>query len=229
MAKSRQGRRGGSLRRRVGARTPKRTFLVFCEGEKTEPAYLKALKREPAVRDVASVDIRVDDGTSGAVPLTLVEAAAKARRRSSAEDGEIDEVWCVFDVEWPQNHPNLERAVALARESGVRVAVSNPCFELWLALHFEDQNAWLDTAAAIRRCRTLDGTSGKDLDGAAYMPRRADAARRARALYERHRRDGTEFPRDNPSSGMFRFLDAIEEVAERDGDGGAAGAGGTRR
>ena len=210
MARSRHERRSGSLRRQVGVRTPMRTFLVFCEGEKTEPAYLKALKRERSVRDVASVDIRVDEGTSGSVPLTLVEAAAKARARSPAEDGEIDEVWCVFDVEWPQNHPNLKRALVLARESGVRVAVSNPCFELWLALHFEDQTAGLDTAAATRLRRTLDGTSGKDLDGATYMPRRVDAARRARALDERHRGNDTEFPHDNPSSGMFRFLDAIE-------------------
>ena len=115
MAKSRHGqRRGGSLRRDVAVRAPKRTFLVFCEGEKTEPAYLKALKRDPAVRDVASVDIRVDEETSGSVPLTLVEVAAKARARSSGEDGEIDEVWCIFDVEWPQNHPNLARALARA-------------------------------------------------------------------------------------------------------------------
>ena len=156
MAKSRHGqRRGGSLRRDVAVRTPKRTFLVFCEGEKTEPANLKALKRDPAVRDVASVDIRVD--------------------------------------------------------------VSNPCFELWLALHFEDHTAGLDTAAAIRLRRTLDGTSGKDLDGETHMPRRAKAARRARALDERHRGNGTEFPRDNPSSGMFRFLDAIEGGEVRSG------------
>ena len=148
MARSRHERRSGSLRRQVGGRDPKRTFLVFCEGEKTEPAYLKALKREPAVRDVASVDIRVDEGTGGAVPLTLVEAAAEARARSSGEDGEIDEVWCVFDVEWPQNHPNLKRALALARESGVRVAVSNPCFELWLALRLRGSER-----LARHRCR----------------------------------------------------------------------------
>ena len=215
MAKSRQGRRSGSLRRQVGVRDPKRTFLVFCEGEKTEPAYLKALKREPAVRDVASVDIRIDDETSGSVPLTLVEAAAKARARSSGTNGEIDEVGCIFDVEWPQNHPNLDRAIARAREQGVRVAVSNPCFELWLALHFEDQTAWLDTAAATRLRRTLDGTSGKDLGGETYMSRRAAAARRARALDERHRGNDTEFPHDNPSSGMFRFLDAIEDEKTR--------------
>ena len=216
MAKSRHGqRRGGSLRRDVAVRTPNRTFLVFCEGEKTEPAYLKALKRDPAVRDVASVDIRVDEETSGSVPLTLVDAAVKARARSSGADGEIDEVWCIFDVEWPQNHPNLGRALARARESGVRVAVSNPCFELGLALHFEDHTAWLGTAAATRVRRTLDGTSGKGLDGATYMPRRAAAARRARTLEERHRGNETEFPHDNPSSGMFRFLDAIEAEETR--------------
>lgn len=50
----------------------------------------------------------------------------------------------------------------------------------------------------------------KDLDGETYMPRRAGAAHRARALDERHSRNGTEFPRDNPSSGMHRFLAAIE-------------------
>ena len=211
MAKSSHGqRRGGSLRRDVAVRTPKRTFLVFCEGAKTEPAYLKALKRDPAVCDVASVNIRVDEKTSGSVPLTLVEAAAKARAHPSGEDGEIDEVWCIFDVEWPQNHPNLDRALAHARENDVRVAVSNPCFELWLALHFEDQTAWLGTNDATRLRRSRDGSTGKGLDGATYMPRRAAAARRARALDERHRGNETEFPHDNPSSGMFRFLEATE-------------------
>ena len=145
----------------------------------------------------------------------MVEAAAKARARSSGTNGEIDEVWCIFDVEWPQNHPNLDRAIARAREQGVRVAVSNPCFELWLALHFEDQTAWLDTAAATRLRRTLDGTSGKDLGGETYMSRRAAAARRARALDERHRGNDTEFPPRQPVVGDVPFLDAIEDEKTR--------------
>ena len=95
------------------------------------------------------------------------------------------------------------------RERDVRVAVSNPCFELWLALHFEDHTAWLDTAAATRLRRSHDGSKGKGLDGATYMSRRGDAARRARSLGEAHRRNGTGFPHDNPSSGMYRFLEAI--------------------
>ena len=202
--------RGRSLRRGVGARPPRRTFLVFCEGEKTEPAYLKALKRDPAIRDIASVEIRVDEETTGSVPLTLVKAAAEARARSTREEREVDQIWCLFDVEWPKNHPHLREALDLAKAHDVYVAVSNPCFELWLVLHFESQTAWLDTAAATRLRRKCDGSSDKGLDGGAYMPRRADAARRARSLEKRHFGGGTDFPRDNPSSGMYEFLDAIE-------------------
>ena len=199
-----------SLRRTVEQLTPRRTVLVFCEGERTEPEYLKALKREPAVRKVASVDIQISDKTAGSAPLTLVTEAAKARARLSDEEGEVDEVWCLFDVEWPRNHPHLDRALAHARDNDVYVAVSNPCFELWLALHFADQTAWVDTAAAERLRRKHDGSSDKGLDGALYMPRRADAARRARLLEKRHLGDGTDFPHDNPSSGMHRFLRAVE-------------------
>ena len=206
----RRPRKDRSLRRRVAFRTPKRTFLVFCEGTRTEPDYIKALRQEPAVRDLASVDIRVDLHASGAVPLTLVNAAAETRIRTSQEQGEVDEVWCLFDIEWPRNHPDLPEAKARAEESDVRLAISNPCFELWLALHFEDHTAWLDNKAARKLLRDHDGSSGKGLHGASYMPRRADAARRARALTAKHAGDGTEFPDDNPSSGMYLFLEAIE-------------------
>lgn len=76
---------------------------MFCEGTKTEPDYIEALRQEPAVRDLASVAIRIE--ASGAMPLALVNAAAEARVRSSREQGEVDEVWCLFDVEQPKNHP----------------------------------------------------------------------------------------------------------------------------
>ena len=94
--------------------------------------------------------------------------------------------------------------------SDVHLAISNPCFELWLALHFEDHEAWLNNDAAGKLRRKHDRSSGKGLAGSQYMCRRADAARRARALTAKHAGDGREFPKDNPSSGMYRFLEAIE-------------------
>jgi hypothetical protein len=139
---SRRGRRAGTrpLKRRVGTRRPRKTLVIFCEGERTEPEYLDALKRQPSVRDVAAVDLRVETGKGGSVPGTLVAMATEARSRAINEEAEIDEFWCVFGVEWPRNHPGLREAIQQARTNGIKLAISNPCFELWLILHFQDHS-----------------------------------------------------------------------------------------
>lgn len=143
-------------------------------------------------------------------PLALVRAAIKAIERAEEEKTEIDEVWCLFDVEWPDNHPKLHETVALANRKNVQIAVSNPSFELWLALHFRDPPGWLDTRAAERLRKSHDGSTDKGVNGAMYMPRRADAADRALGLAEKHEKEATRSPQNNPSSGMYLFLQAIE-------------------
>jgi RloB-like protein len=136
--------------------------------------------------------------------------AVEARSRAIEEEAEIDEFWCVFDVEWPKNHPGLLEAVQQAHANGIHLAISNPCFELWLILHFQDHTAWLDNNQARRLRRRLDNSTDKGLDAAKYMPFAADAARRAAVLDTRHLKDGTVLPHDNPSSGMHRLLAAVE-------------------
>lgn len=210
---NRKGKGAGvrTLKRKVATRKPRKTLVVFCEGERTEPEYLNALKRKPSVREVAAVDLRVQTGQGGFVPRTLVAMAIESLERATDEDAEIDEFWCVFDVEWPRNHPGLEEAVKQARANGVKLAVSNPCFEVWLILHFQDQGAWLDNNQARRLRRQLDGSNDKGLESARYMPVTAEAGRRAAELERRHLRDGTLFPHDNPSSGMHHLLKAVEQ------------------
>jgi hypothetical protein len=136
--------------------------------------------------------------------------AAEAHSRAIDEEGEIDEFWCVFDVEWPRNHPGLKEAVQRARANDIYLAISNPCFEVWLILHFRDQAAWLDNNGARRLRREFDGSSDKGLDAAKYMPLTAEAAGRAAELDRRHMRNSAVFPHDNPSSGMHRLLTAVE-------------------
>lgn len=46
-----------------------------------------------------------------------------------------DEYWAVFDVD-RQKPTYLDEQAELARERGDRLAGSNPCFELWLLLHW---------------------------------------------------------------------------------------------
>jgi hypothetical protein len=194
--------RAKDLRRQTASRPERKTIVVFCEGEASEPDYINALKRLPAVRGNTSINIEIDPGQG--VPLTLVRRAVER-----SNDDEVDECWCVFDVEWPKNHPNLKQAIRLAAEHNVGLAVSNPCFELWLILHFKDQTAFMNTSDAERKSCKLDGRAGKRIDASRYMEHRHVAAGRAATLAKRHEQNGSSFPNDNPSSKMHDLLAAI--------------------
>ena len=115
----------------------------------------------------------------------------------------------MFDVEWPHTHPGLLEAALVAMKHGIRLAVSNPCFELWLALHFADHDAWLDTDGARRLRRRHDGEADKGLDPALYMPARNVAAARAVKLDRRHAQNDTKMPHNNPSSGMHLLIASV--------------------
>lgn len=177
--------------------------MVFTEGQSSEPDYIKGLKKLAIVQK--NVALKVELCPDHGVPLTLVELAV-----GRARDGEVDECWCLFDVEWPQNHPNLDAALSLARDNGIRVAVSNPCFEIWLILHYKHWSAFKTTDEAESLSRRIDGRSGKSIDPCRYMDRRKTASQRAKSLAERHIGNGTSFPHDNPSSGMYLFLETLE-------------------
>jgi len=207
MARQSQRRTPSPLTRKIATRRPRKTLVVFCEGERTEPLYLEALKKQPNVKDVASVDLRV--ATEHGMPDVLVSAAVKAREKAADEEDEIDEFWCAFDVEWPTNHPRLREAVQQATENDIKLAISNPCFEIWLILHFESRGSWLDNDGARRLRRRLDGVPDKGLDPAKYMPLVGKAIYNAVMLDKQHFRDGKEFPRDNPSSGVHRLVASI--------------------
>lgn len=191
------------LRRKTGVKRERRTLVIFCEGKVSEPDYLNGLKRLRTIRESTSINVEVDPRHGD--PLTLVRRAIERKK-----DAEVDQCWCVFDVEWPDNHPQLRRAVELAERNSIGIAVSNPCFELWLVLHFQDQTACLTTDQADQLSRNLDGRQGKRIDPSAYLDRRRDAAQRARWLADRHSRNLTFFPDDNPSSTMHKLLAAIE-------------------
>ncbi|WP_308301564.1 RloB family protein [Frankia sp. AiPa1] len=183
---------------------------MFCEGEHSEPDYINGVKRLPEVAASTSISIEIDPERG--VPLKLVQRAIVRSR-----EPETDECWCVFDVEWPENHPNLAQAVSLAHQHGIRVAISNPCFELWLLLHFEDYRRFVNTKEVERRSMKWDGRTGKHIDAAQYMSRRKTAIIRARALEAQHEQNGVAFPNNNPSSSMADLLLAIDRQSATDG------------
>ena len=113
---------------------------------------------------------------------------------------------------WRRKSPLWGRRIDFARAHGIKLAISNPCFEVWLILHHEDFTSFASTETVERKSRSLDGRTGKGIDATVYMPRRKDAVHRAKQLSARHRRDHTKFPDDNPSSGMPGFLEALGDA-----------------
>lgn len=198
-------RKAKPLKRETEKRPELRTIIAFTEGKNSEPDYINGLKKLPHIAENVSLSLEVHP--EHGVPLTLVQLAAERK-----EDQEVDECWCIFDVEWPKNHPNLKSAILLARKKQVELAISNPCFEIWLILHHKDSSSFCTTAIAESASRALDGRPGKSIDASLYMPLRKRASKRAQLLDERHTNNGTQFPHNNPSSGMYRFLAAVEKA-----------------
>ncbi len=106
-------------------------FLISCEGSVTEPEYFAFF------REHASIQCLRAKGKSA--PGAVLERMKKAFDRTSFRRG--DEAWLVVDNDnWTDGH--LQALHQWAAEHGGDVkrglAVSNPRFELWLLLHFED-------------------------------------------------------------------------------------------
>jgi hypothetical protein len=179
----------------------RRTVRVYTEGRSTEPEYIDALKRLPQFADAVALDITIVE--SGVSPSTLVAAARRDKEKGVLD---VDSFWCVFDVEIPQPHADLYRAIDMAHGNDIDIAVSNPCFELWLILHLQDQAGYLTTEEAVRLRGKLDGSDGKHLDASLYMPLLAEAQRRSAWLRKKHIDDGTDFHQDNPSSSFDLFV-----------------------
>lgn len=218
---SKRGRgRSQELRRRAPQREPRRRILIICEGGVTEAGYFRALRvefRNPLI------EVEIDD--EGGVPKTLVERAAKRKKTADREARSrrdeflrFDEVWCVFDID---EHPHLPDARQQARAHGIDLAVSNPCFELWALLHFQDQTSHLERRDARSRLKRHLPDYDKALPFDRLKPGYSEAVTRAHELDRRCGADGE--PGRNPSTGVHRLTERIRQ------GGKAEQISGTRR
>ncbi len=162
-------------------------------------------------REARNPRVHVAVAKETGVPLTVVQDAIRLRQAANDEakrqrDDNLrwDEVWGVFDVD---DHPNLAQAINLAADNEVEVAISNPCFELWALLHFQDQRAHIERAKLRQALqRHLPGYD-KTLDFARMHPGYPEALRRAAELGREADRAGD--PGRNPTTGVPRLTASI--------------------
>lgn len=119
-----------------GRSTKKRSrgkrYLIVTNGKVTEKEYFEKLVDLYGLRG----RVVIDKGAAGRDPKTLVERAVdlKAKEDREARKERFDSwesVWAVTDVDGF----SMFAAQQLARQEAVGLAVSNPCFEVWLIDH----------------------------------------------------------------------------------------------
>jgi hypothetical protein len=181
-------------------------ILIVTEGDVTEPQYLKGFAE---ASKNARVRIEVVGGVG--VPRTIVEsakerkkAAAIRARREKDDNLCYDEVWCVFDID---QHPNIPDAIQMARDNGIELAISNPCIELWLWLHFADQPGMQHRHALQRMMKRHIANYDKHVDYTDYAEGYDVAVRRASRLDADAEAD-MDAGR-NPTTGVWRLTESI--------------------
>jgi hypothetical protein len=157
----------------------------------TEPDYFGGLRQVNRSRS-----IKVVIKKKSVDPANLVRYAARLQNQ---EPDFFDEVWCVVDVD----EFDLDPATALARKLGISLAVSNPCFETWLVLHFTNHTAPLSCYAQAKRAllKFVPDYCKSQLDFARYADGVAPAVERAKNLAEPGQEHLT-----NPATGVWLLV-----------------------
>ncbi len=196
--------------RRAPYKESKPVILIVTEGEVTEPEYLDGFVR--ATKN-PRVHIEVRGGVG--VPRTIVEFAkdrkieAEEQARGAKDDNlRYDEVWCVFDFD---EHPNIPDAKQMARDNGIELAMSNPCFELWLWLHFADQPGMQHRRDLRRKMKQHIPNYDKHVDYSDCEDGYDAAVQRASRLDKDARLDNDEGR--NPTTGVWRLTESIRSDA----------------
>lgn len=190
---------GSRGKRRVGGRPTYPTFLIVCEGAKTEPQYFKGF-RLPSVRVEGA----------GKNTRSLVEEAIRLQQDSDR----YDHYWVVFDRDsFPAQTFNA--ALQMASRAGFEVAYSNEAFELWYLLHFSYSDTGLARGLYAEKLTKCLGRPYKKNDTAIYetlLPLQGQAIKHAQKLLASYPSHNPE--KDNPSTRVHELVELLRAAQQ---------------
>ena len=202
--------RSRKLSRRPATRTPAARIVIVTEGQRTEPEYLKNFARIHSAKTVEVIPIGI-----GAEPKAVVRRAVDELQKVKKDPlRRHDSVWAVFDRD---EHQRFYEAKDLASAHGVRLALSNPCFELWGIFHYRDWDASVDRHECQRileeHCSTYSSSGSKlFIDQEAIRENHYSAVERGKKSLIRRREE--DDPEGNPSTAMHLLTEHIEKASK---------------
>lgn len=205
----------GYQSRREKFRKPRTKVVIVCEGEKTEINYFNGLKtRESGVEIIA-----VHGGTN---PMHIVKhAEERMSTKWSIDFDEGDSVWCAFDVDENSNS-DIKDANQHAKTKNIRIALSNPCFELWFLLHYKQIFSQITRQKAKTELKTFirDYEKNKKINHL-LKDKLSSAIDHAKKLNQIHQKKKIELisRESNPSTQVFELVEFIQNITKKNNNG----------
>jgi hypothetical protein len=175
--------KGYRFERRISFRPTKKLFLIASEGAETEPLYFEELKPLVAGRDAIIRVKLVANPNHGSHPKVVLKRLRAAAKNEAIKLG--DELWLVIDRDaWDE--ADLDEVCKQAKELGYFMALSNPCFELWLYLHLQNNRHFIDRHQCQRElakvCKSYESKGKSGYDAKLLMKEIGRAIERAKAI-----------------------------------------------
>lgn len=143
-----------------------RLYVIVVEGANTEWNYFNTLREQDFIPKLR-VHIEVAKPNEHKSAPNHLIACAETTIHSITNRLTDDECWLVFDVESLERNDGRERqvrdALDVAGDQKWLVALSNPCFEVWLILHISNDLTNVTGAGqtAKDKLRTLVGSNNE--------------------------------------------------------------------
>ncbi|MBL7205677.1 MAG: RloB domain-containing protein [Desulfobacteraceae bacterium] len=194
-------RRRRPFKRRAPFLSYRKLFLIATEGARTEPFYFDMFNSPQATIHVKLLPAKKHDTSP---PQVLKRAEEFVKEKGL---GRKDEVWLVMDRDqWTDEQ--LHGVCFGCRISAFNLAVSNPQFEYWLLLHFEDGSGVSGSRECTQRLmRYLPHFNKAHLEVQKVKPGISDAIYRAEA---KDTPPCEDWPKTNGST-VYRLVKKLRE------------------
>ena len=217
MVSSKQ-RKIDDYRRLKASKEPRKSILIVSEGSKTEPLYFNSLKSNLRL---AMVEVKIVG--EGAAPITVVDRAIEMRgerkqlARKSITKAEYEVVYCVIDVEAPEPHESLPRALNKANDNKLEVILSNPCFEYWYILHFRKTSAPYNTSrdakSALKQEHSAYSEGDTTIVNVVYS-KTSNAIKHSKEVLEEQHNNAEDLSNCNPSTHVHKIVEYLQNTAQ---------------
>lgn len=192
-----RGRR--RFQRPLGERPYRKLFVIAAEGAKTEPQYFALFNDQQSVIKVTCLK-----GSHRSSPGQVRKRMEQHIREESLKSG--DEAWLVVDKDQWTDEQLTELYSWSQERKKYGFALSNPKFEYWLLLHFEEGNKITSSRDCTNRlCRHLPKYDKTIVPRDFTLDRITDAVRRAR---QRDNPPCTDWPRSVGTT-VYRLVENI--------------------